>query len=81
MKAAVYIRVSTPGQAINGESLDMQKDRLLEYVKNQKWEPFKTYEDGGFSEESLHFLLKASFDELRCFSFRVIFNLFNERKI
>jgi len=49
MKAAIYIRVSTPGQAINGESLDMQKDRLLEYVKNQKWELFKAYEDGGFS--------------------------------
>jgi site-specific DNA recombinase len=49
LKAAIYIRVSTPGQAINGESLDMQKDRLLEYVKNQKWELFKTYEDGGFS--------------------------------
>jgi site-specific DNA recombinase len=49
MKAAVYTRVSTPGQAINGESLDMQKERLIEYVKNHNWELYKTYEDGGFS--------------------------------
>jgi len=49
MKAAIYIRVSTPGQAINGESLDMQKERLIEYVKAHDWELFKTYEDGGFS--------------------------------
>ncbi len=49
MKAAVYIRVSTPGQAINGESLDMQKERLIEYVKTHKWDLYKTYEDGGFS--------------------------------
>ena len=49
IRAAVYIRVSTPGQAINGESLDMQKDRLMSYAKSQGWEIFKTYEDGGFS--------------------------------
>ena len=49
MKAAVYIRVSTPGQAINGESLDMQKERLIEYVKAHDWELYKAYEDGGFS--------------------------------
>ena len=49
MKAAIYIRVSTPGQAINGESLEMQKERLIEYVKAHDWELFKTYEDGGFS--------------------------------
>jgi len=49
MKAAIYTRVSTPGQAINGESLDMQKERLIEYVKNHDWELYKAYEDGGFS--------------------------------
>jgi site-specific DNA recombinase len=49
MKAAIYIRVSTPGQAINGESLDMQKERLIEYVKAHDWELYKAYEDGGFS--------------------------------
>jgi len=49
MKAAIYTRVSTPGQAINGESLDMQKERLIEYVKAHNWELYKAYEDGGFS--------------------------------
>jgi site-specific DNA recombinase len=49
MKAAIYIRVSTPGQAINGESLDMQKERLVSYAKAQDWNIYKTYEDGGFS--------------------------------
>jgi len=49
MKAAIYIRVSTPGQAVNGESLEIQKERLIEYVKAHEWELFKIYEDGGFS--------------------------------
>jgi len=49
MKAAIYTRVSTPDQAYNGESLDMQKDRLISYAQSQGWEIYKTYEDGGFS--------------------------------
>jgi len=49
MKAAIYIRVSTLNQAENGESLDLQKERLIEYVKSHNWILFKTYEDGGFS--------------------------------
>jgi site-specific DNA recombinase len=49
MKAAIYVRVSTPGQAFNGESLDMQKEKLIEYVKSHNWNLYKTYEDGGFS--------------------------------
>jgi len=49
MKAAIYTRVSTPGQVQNGESLEMQKEELLEYIRNKKWELYKIYEDGGFS--------------------------------
>ena len=49
MRAAIYTRVSTPDQAYNGESLNMQKDRLASYAKAQGWEIYKTYEDGGFS--------------------------------
>ena len=49
MKAAIYTRVSTQGQAVNGESLDMQKERLVAYVNLHKWKLFKIYEDGGFS--------------------------------
>ena len=36
MKAAIYIRVSTPGQAINGESLDMQKLKTGIFIKHMK---------------------------------------------
>ena len=54
MKAAIYIRVSTPGQAAEGESLDLQKERLIEYVKNHGWELYKTYEDGGFSGKDVN---------------------------
>ena len=49
MKAAIYVRVSTPGQAVNGESLAMQKERLTAYVKAQGWELYKVYEDKGYS--------------------------------
>ena len=49
MKAAIYTRVSTPGQAQEGESLEMQKDSLISYAKAQGWEVYKIYEDGGFS--------------------------------
>ena len=61
MKVAIYIRVSTPGQAINGESLEMQKERLLEYVKAHGWELFKTYEDGGFSGKNTN---RPAFQEM-----------------
>ena len=65
MKAAIYTRVSTPGQAKNGESLDMQKERLTAYTKAQGWKLYKTYEDKGYSgknterpafQELMHFL-------------------------
>jgi site-specific DNA recombinase len=48
-KAAIYTRVSTPDQAHEGESLEMQKDRLKSYAKAQGWEVCKIYEDGGYS--------------------------------
>ncbi len=49
MRAAVYTRVSTPGQAEEGESLEMQKERLVSYAKAQGWKVVKVYEDGGYS--------------------------------
>ena len=49
MKAAIYIRVSTPGQVEEGESLDLQKERLSSYAKSQNWELTDVYEDAGFS--------------------------------
>ena len=61
MKAAIYTRVSTPDQAVNGESLDMQKERLIEYVKNHGWELYKAYEDGGFSGKDIN---RPAFQEM-----------------
>ena len=49
MRAAIYTRVSTPGQAEEGESLEMQKERLVSYAKAQGWKVVKVYEDGGYS--------------------------------
>ena len=49
MKAAIYIRVSTPGQAEEGESLDLQKERLSSYAQSQGWEITEVYEDAGLS--------------------------------
>ena len=61
MKSAIYTRVSTSGQALNGESLDMQKERLIDYVKSHKWELYKTYEDGGFSGKDIN---RPAFQEM-----------------
>ena len=49
MKAAIYVRVSTVGQAQEGDSLEMQKEKLLAYITSQGWELFKIYEDAGIS--------------------------------
>ena len=49
MKAAIYIRISTLNQAENGESLDLQKERLSSYAQSQGWEITEVYEDAGLS--------------------------------
>ena len=49
MKAAIYIRVSTLNQAENGESLDLQKERLSSYAQSQGWKISEVYEDAGLS--------------------------------
>ena len=49
MKAAIYIRVSTPDQAEEGESLDLQKERLSSYAQSQGWKITEVYEDAGLS--------------------------------
>ena len=35
-RAALYIRVSTQGQADNGVSLDFQLEKLLDYAKKEE---------------------------------------------
>lgn len=49
MKAAIYTRVSTLLQAEEGDSLDLQKERLASYAQSQGWEIKEIYEDAGLS--------------------------------
>ncbi|MGA2516744.1 MAG: recombinase family protein [Thermodesulfobacteriota bacterium] len=49
LKVAGYIRVSTPGQAQEGESLSTQTDQIAGFVKAKGWKLVKQYEDRGLS--------------------------------
>jgi len=78
MKAAIYTRVSTNDQVMRGESLDMQKERLVAYVKSQGWELYKIYEDGGFSGKDTNrpgFQQMLSGVELRKFDVVVVYKI------
>ena len=46
---AGYCRVSTPIQAKEGESLELQKKEIKSYVKSKGWKLFNIYEDAGIS--------------------------------
>ena len=50
--AALYARVSTEEQAIEGHSIDAQKDLLSNYCVAQDYGIFKIYVDDGFSGRS-----------------------------
>lgn len=49
MKVALYTRVSTEDQAREGSSLEVQREFLVLYAKNQGWDIFDTYVDDGYS--------------------------------
>ena len=49
MRAVGYIRVSTPGQAKTGESLEVQKENINNFVKLKGWELHHIYADEGIS--------------------------------
>ncbi len=49
MRAAIYVRVSTEDQAVEGYSLDAQVKRLEAYCRVQNWEIADIYRDEGFS--------------------------------
>ncbi|MEK4108180.1 recombinase family protein [Paenibacillus sp. FSL R10-2791] len=53
MKAAIYIRVSTDEQALEGFSIEAQKRRLLAYADSQDWEVAEVYIDDGWSAKDL----------------------------
>ena len=46
---ALYCRVSTQEQAVNGHSITEQQDRLTNYCKSRGWKDYKPYVDAGFS--------------------------------
>lgn len=49
MKAALYTRVSTEEQSLEGYSLDAQRELLLNYCAAEDWEVFNIYTDDGYS--------------------------------
>lgn len=49
MMIALYTRVSTAEQNLNGYSMPEQADRLQNYCKAMGWKHTKLYTDGGFS--------------------------------
>jgi DNA invertase Pin-like site-specific DNA recombinase len=52
-RVALYIRVSTDEQAINGDSLRTQRDELTKYAKKNNYNIIDIYEDDGFSATNL----------------------------
>ncbi|WP_082653294.1 recombinase family protein [Aureimonas sp. AU22] len=49
MRAVAYIRVSTRRQANEGVSLDVQRDRISDFVAGNGWTLYETYIDRGAS--------------------------------
>ncbi len=49
VKVAVYARVSTQEQAVEGTSLEYQQEQLEKYCESQGWEIFQTYVDAGYT--------------------------------
>jgi DNA invertase Pin-like site-specific DNA recombinase len=54
LKAALYIRVSTEEQSMEGYSLDAQRAFLLDYCTAEQWEVFDIYEDDKHSGRNLN---------------------------
>ncbi len=52
-RTAIYIRVSTQEQAIEGYSIQAQTERLQAYCKAKGWGIFHTYTDAGFSGSNM----------------------------
>ena len=49
MKIAIYLRVSTEDQAKEGYSLEVQREYLLSFAKQNNYEIYKIYQDDGVS--------------------------------
>lgn len=53
MRIAIYIRVSTQEQALEGYSIQAQTERLQAYCKAKGWSIFHIYTDAGFSGSNM----------------------------
>lgn len=49
IRVAVYARVSTQEQAVEGTSLEHQQEQLKKYCESQGWEIFQAYVDAGYT--------------------------------
>lgn len=49
MNVALYPRVSTQEQALNGHSIDEQIERMTKYCESMGWDVYNVYTDAGFS--------------------------------
>lgn len=54
MRAVLYTRVSTSMQAIEGASLELQKEKLNAYCTLKEWEIVNMYEDAGLSGKNIN---------------------------
>ena len=52
-EVALYVRVSTEEQAVNGDSLRTQRDELTRYALANGFHIYGIYEDDGFSATNL----------------------------
>ncbi|MFN0223224.1 recombinase family protein [Paenibacillus sp. KR2-11] len=73
MKACIYTRVSTAGQAEEGFSMQAQHDRLIDYVKLQGWDLIRIYTDPGVSAKDLNRPgVKEMIDDLKAGKFDAV---------
>ncbi len=47
MRCGIYVRVSTNNQMLDGESLDEQEKKLINYCKVKNWDIVKIYRKEG----------------------------------
>ena len=53
MRCGIYVRVSTNNQVLDGESLDEQEKKLINYCKVKNWDIVKIYREEGQSGKDL----------------------------
>ncbi|AFH62232.2 resolvase [Paenibacillus mucilaginosus K02] len=73
MRACIYTRVSTAGQAEEGFSMQAQYDKLIDFVKLQGWDLIRVYTDPGVSAKDLNRPgVKELIDDLKVGKFEAV---------